>query len=140
MHGRRLSRSNKQQILLPGQSENYVSTISMTTKRSYNMFPESRGTTCAIFLTRISHKVFKFVRTLKKDAPQKNYHFVYAKEEVFLHVNTTDSFLQDSFKLSGYSHNAITPIGTTTTIPLILSHKIQKLSTQLSGLVVARSI
>ena len=43
----------------------------------------------------MSHKVFKFVRTLVKEAPKKNYHFEYAKEE-------------DSFLLSGYEHNAVT--------------------------------
>ncbi|PRP88548.1 hypothetical protein PROFUN_02959 [Planoprotostelium fungivorum] len=61
-----------------------------------------------------SHKIFKFVRTLIDKAPQKNYHFRYAKE-------------QDSDALTGYSHNAVTPFGLKTQIPIILSKHIMEL-------------
>eukprot|EP01117_Protostelium_nocturnum_P017214 TRINITY_DN6977_c0_g1_i1.p1 TRINITY_DN6977_c0_g1~~TRINITY_DN6977_c0_g1_i1.p1 ORF type:complete len:210 (+),score=75.37 TRINITY_DN6977_c0_g1_i1:1-630(+) len=61
-----------------------------------------------------SHKIFKFVRTLVKPAPQKNYHFRYAKEE-------------DSARLTGYDHNGVTPFGMKENIPIILSEGIAKL-------------
>jgi len=65
------------------------------------------------YSTRLSgHKLFKFVRSLKgNQIPLKNYHFQLAKSE-------------DSERLTGFYHNAVSPVGMSVAIPIILSKRI----------------
>lgn len=68
------------------------------------------------YTTRLmSHKVFKFVRSLTPNASKANYHFNLAKES-------------DSFRLTGSEHNGVCPIGNPVNIPIILSSRILELS------------
>jgi len=59
-----------------------------------------------------SHKLFKYVRSLKNNSiARKYYHFRFSSEE-------------ESNKLTGFEHNAISPFGNKINIPIILSNKI----------------
>eukprot|EP00002_Diphylleia_rotans_P023315 TRINITY_DN4584_c0_g1_i3.p1 TRINITY_DN4584_c0_g1~~TRINITY_DN4584_c0_g1_i3.p1 ORF type:complete len:200 (-),score=31.58 TRINITY_DN4584_c0_g1_i3:631-1230(-) len=62
-----------------------------------------------------SYKVMQYVRTLKEGTVSKQYYnFRLAPEEI-------------SCQLTGYDHNAVTPLGMKTKIPVILSESITKL-------------